>query len=472
MATADATRSPQAEFAYLARLAPRDAMAYLQGKRALTSTFSWQDLWQEEHAIQFTVSRMANMDILRAMSEGIEQSVNGDLSRRDWMRDMQALLQKEGWWGKKDVVDPKTGEILSTTFNASRLKLIFDTNTRAAYSVGHWKQAMAAKESHPYLRYITKGDDRVREAHAAWEGLVLPIEHEFWQTRYPPNDYRCRCRAVSVTEAEYARGGFMTSSLPPGLEGRERGKEGERKTVFHPFKTTLPPERNITFTNTRTGITVTVPEGVNPAFAYNVGMAGMRQAALAEAAGIKLTEAPAAIGAAFAQVTRSAMSQIFPDAVTRLVQETAKTMQSKGESVLIHVVVPEVVDAMEKQGHPLLTAGVWLTDDVLLHAIRETKAARVATLPQSTWENLPSLLNGAEVYLDTKDKRLLYVFSTATTPTGRVEKVAVAVNYTEKTRLAGTKHKRGKALANFIRTGGLVDADNISKDIRYIRLKE
>jgi hypothetical protein len=90
----------------------------------------------------------------------------------------------------------------------------------------------------------------------------------------------------------------------------------------------------------------------------------------------------------------------------------------------------------------------------------------------STWENLPALMDAAEVYLDTRETALLYVFSTKETPTGRTEKVVIAVNYTEKTRLAGTKGKRKSALSNYIRTGGIVDADNVSNDPRFIRLKK
>lgn len=144
----------------LFKLTPVEAVAYLQQRGQITQSFNWQDVYQEEHANQFTVSRLANLDILQSMRDGITRSVQGDLSRTDWTRDVQALLQKAGWWGKKEVTDPATGEIVSTTFDAARLKLIFDTNTRMAYSAGLWQRIERNKDSHPYVRYITKRDER------------------------------------------------------------------------------------------------------------------------------------------------------------------------------------------------------------------------------------------------------------------------------------------------------------------------
>ena len=127
--------SAAAAFARLQALPAEQAVAYLQGRDQLTRTFSWQDLWHDEHAQQFTVSRLARMDILKAMQDGITASVQGDLTRRDWARDIGALLKKEGWWGEKDVLDEFTGQMVKTTFDPARLKLIFDTNTRMAYSL-------------------------------------------------------------------------------------------------------------------------------------------------------------------------------------------------------------------------------------------------------------------------------------------------------------------------------------------------
>ncbi|MDR1709987.1 MAG: phage head morphogenesis protein [Candidatus Accumulibacter sp.] len=260
--------SAATEFAYLHRLTPAEAVAYLQGRGKLAQTYSWMDLWQDEHAYQFTVSRLARLDILKAMQDGITESVSGDLTRRDWTRDMKALLRREGWWGEKKVVDPETGKTVRTRFDSQRLNLIFGVNVRQAYAAGQWQGIEAAKATHPYVRYITQRDDRVRAAHRAWDGVTLPVDDPFWNTHTPPCDFRCRCRITTMTEEEYSK----------------RSAEGR-------IKTSRPVEREATFVNKRTGEITKAPLGVNPGFAYNPGKAAMRQDALASLVEEKLSAA-------------------------------------------------------------------------------------------------------------------------------------------------------------------------------------
>ena len=91
--------SAASDFAQLHKLMPQEAVAWLQGRGQLSLTYAWQDVWQEEHGVQFTVSRLARLDLLQALHDGITKSVQGDLSRRDWMQDAEQLLQDAGWWG-------------------------------------------------------------------------------------------------------------------------------------------------------------------------------------------------------------------------------------------------------------------------------------------------------------------------------------------------------------------------------------
>ncbi len=257
------------EFARLQRLTPQEAVDFLQRRNRLTQTFSWQDLWHDEHTQQFTVSRLTRLDLLKAMQDGITKSVQGDLSRRDWMRDTKGLLKEAGWWGEKDVLDPVSGDVVTTKFDSARLKLIFDTNTRMANSAGLWERVWRNRSTHPYVRYITRGDDRVREAHRAWANLTLPVDHPFWEQHWPPNGWRCRCRTMSMSQAEYDR----------------REAAGE-------IVTEVPPEEFVTWTNKRTGEISEIPAGVTPGFDYNPGLARARQAALQNTVREKIATAP------------------------------------------------------------------------------------------------------------------------------------------------------------------------------------
>ena len=262
----------------LFKLTPKEAVDYLQGREKLTSTFNWQDMWQEEHATQFTVSRLARLDLLQAIQDGILKNVQGDLSRRDWMKNTQTLLEQAGWWGKKEVIDPVTGEAVTTTFDPARLKLIFDTNTRMAYSAGLWQRIERNKKTHPYIRYITMHDEKVRLSHRAWDNVTLPVDHPFWDTHFPPNGWRCRCRAMSITQAEYDAG------LSPLGESLNKA---------------APEVKTRDWVNKRTGVVEQVPIGIDPGFAYNPGKATARAANLAQVETQKLAKASPDLAAAY-----------------------------------------------------------------------------------------------------------------------------------------------------------------------------
>ncbi len=236
----------------LVKLTPKEAVAYLKQRDQLTKSFNWQDVWQEEHAHQFTVSRLANLDILEAMRDGILSSVKGDSSRQDWTKNAKELLIQAGWWGKKAITDPTTGDIVTTTFDPPRLKLIFDTNTRMAYAAGLWQRIDRNRGTHPYIRYITRRDERVREQHRSWDNLTLPVDDAFWKTHFPPNGWRCRCRAMSISQASYDKG------MSPN---------GERLNKI------APDVQYKDWTNKRTGVVERVPVGIDPGFGYNPGVA-------------------------------------------------------------------------------------------------------------------------------------------------------------------------------------------------------
>lgn len=244
--------SPAQAFAALQRLSPEQALSYLRDRGQITQTWSWADLRADEHAHQFTISRLASVDLLQQMRELIVSSVDGQLSRTDFLRDAKAALASKGWWGEITTIDAATGREVTTTFNPSRLKMIYDVNVRQAHAVAQWQRIEDSRESHPYLRYITKDDLRVREQHRAWHHLTLPVGHPFWRAHFPPNGYRCRCRVTQVSQRDFDRG-----LTPTGA----------------PMRKVAPPLQERDWLNPRTGETTRVPLGIDPGFANNPGMA-------------------------------------------------------------------------------------------------------------------------------------------------------------------------------------------------------
>jgi hypothetical protein len=173
----------------------------------------WRELSAEEYARSFAVARSAGYGIVSDIYEAFLASVGGRETETEFVDRLLPLLRSKGWLG-----DP--GKI------APRLKLIFDTNLRVARASGRWERIRRTSHVFPYLRAVTARDERVRHPpksasdHRAFDGIILPVEHAFWQRWFPPLGFRCRCSVIQMSRSQLARypGGV---TAPDDLARRE-----------------------------------------------------------------------------------------------------------------------------------------------------------------------------------------------------------------------------------------------------------
>ncbi|HMN55641.1 MAG TPA: phage minor head protein [Ottowia sp.] len=239
----------------LGAVTPEEAIAAFIERQLLQPSFNWWDVWQDEHAAAFMVSGVAQRDVLQLVRERVDEALRTGQSLADFIKALQPALADKGWWGDVAITDPATGEQRITRFDPRRLQLILDTNLRQSQAAGRWAAAVRNQRRMPFLMYRTMRDERVRPLHAAWDGLVLPLEHPFWHTHYPPNGWRCRCRAIAVSERDvqrYRDDGFKIS-------------------------TQAPPVHMVRYQDKRTGLEAEVPAGIDPGFAYNAGQARLAE---------------------------------------------------------------------------------------------------------------------------------------------------------------------------------------------------
>lgn len=403
------------EFAAAFRLSPREAVAYMQGRDRVRLTYDWTELWHDEHAYQFTVSRLARADLLDALRQGIERSVGGELTRRDWMRDAKALLKDAGWWGEQRLIGPDGGERV-TVFNPRRLELVYDVNTRMAYAAGRWERIQAAKQSHPYLRYVTRADERVRASHRAWHNVTLPVDDPWWNTHYPPNGWRCRCTAVQL---------------------RAREVEGNPN-----LKRQAPDEPLVEWKNPRTGEVVAVPANIDPGFAYNVGEARMRWKGLLDAVAGRIVRLPPIEGAVLFEslddVALGKVAEVFAGFF-----EQAMAGPPAGRFALAGVISRRILERMAEAGVLPTSAEIMVRDHDLWHALRD---AKTNPIDRAWWAQLPMRLRAPmAVLLDNThaDPALLYMFAA-----DGGKKVLIRLDYRVK------KPQRGRV--NIVRTGAVL----------------
>ncbi|WP_257263833.1 phage minor head protein [Endozoicomonas sp. ONNA2] len=230
-------------------LKPEQAIQYFQQKGIKTS-FSWMDMIGEEHDAAVTVAKMMDTDLLSYVDKQVDKMLEAGDTLADFKRALIPRLQKAGWWGKKDVVDPLTGKITKTQLgSASRLENIFRTNLQSAYAVGQWQSIQANSQSAPYLMYDAVEDHRTRPEHQQWNGTARPVDDPFWQTHYPPNGWNCRCGVIQLTKEEMERNKIPLSPKPT-------------------IKKRL-------WINPRTGKAMNVPTDLDPGWDHNPGKARM-----------------------------------------------------------------------------------------------------------------------------------------------------------------------------------------------------
>lgn len=230
---------------YCMTLPPQRAIAYLKNKGYALSD-DWEDVWQEAHDKAFTVAKVTRLDVLQDIRNILQEALDEGKTGRWFEKELTPLLQKKGWWGKKETVDPETGEIERVQLGSPwRLQTIYRTNLQTAYMAGRYAGQMENVDDRPYWMYVAVMDDCTRPEHAALNGKVFPYDDPFWDAFYPPNGWGCRCRVVPVTADYVARSGIRISSSSGSLGSRLQTisqKSGEMRKVAT-FSTVDPVTR-------------------------------------------------------------------------------------------------------------------------------------------------------------------------------------------------------------------------------------
>jgi SPP1 gp7 family putative phage head morphogenesis protein len=234
-----------------AGLLPEEAIAFFRAK-GFAIGFNWQDIFKQEHVRDFTVAKAMTRDLLEDFRSAVDKALAEGTTLATFRKELQPTLEAKGWWGKKVMLDPATGQHEVVQLGSPRrLKTIFDTNVRTAYQAGKWERVQRSKKAFPFLEYSAVMDGRERPEHGAWDGIILPVDHPWWDTHYGPCDWNCRCTAVARSQRMLDREGKTVSAVPPAND-------------------------MLSWTNTRTGETGELEAGIGKGWDYNVGKEYLR----------------------------------------------------------------------------------------------------------------------------------------------------------------------------------------------------
>lgn len=197
------------DFSFFAE--PTDVVEYLKDKYPELH-FDYNEIEAYQHHKAFTVAKITKLDLLNDIHQSLTSAYKNGTGFDEWKKSITPTLQKKGWFGDVDAVNPKTGEVKSIYVGNRRLRTIYNTNMRTAYAQARYKTQMESKAE--YFRYVAVMDNRTRPTHAAHHGLILKKDDVFWDTHYPPNGWNCRCKVRVYTKKQLERKGWEVGETP------------------------------------------------------------------------------------------------------------------------------------------------------------------------------------------------------------------------------------------------------------------
>lgn len=194
-----------------------EQVAFFRGKLGeLVPTATWRDLWKGAHDRAFMVAGAARADLLADLAAAVDAAIAGGETLDQFRARFGQIVQRHGWQGW-------TGSG-SAAGRAWRTRIIYTTNQATSYAAGRLAQLRAF----PLWVYRHGASRDPRPQHLAWDGLVLPADHPFWRTHYPPSAWNCSCYVVGARDMDAAlrRGGKAGYTAPPkGWDTRDsRGR--------------------------------------------------------------------------------------------------------------------------------------------------------------------------------------------------------------------------------------------------------
>jgi SPP1 gp7 family putative phage head morphogenesis protein len=396
----------------MADIIPKEALEYIK-KKKLKTGFSYKDVWHEEHAVAFTVAKAMQLDVLSDLHNAVTQAVGNGQSFDTFRKNITPLLRQKGWWGRKQMTDPLTGQTVNAQLGSDRrLQTIYRVNMRSAYQKGQYERTMES-DLHPYLMYRIGPSVRHREDHKSWDGLILPKDDPWWDTHFPPNGWGCKCYTRAVTEARKKQ--YETNGVPtaPNVDGSGGGNIQA--------KTQAPPVKYKTYFNERKGTVEQVPEGVDPAFNWNQGKAERSVTAYENLVQKTRQKAPEQFDLVMSSIMKN---EVNKNSFYGFVEDALERKKDRQHAAPVGFLDTKITRFLEGKGITLGDHNIIVLESKLVNGKKYTgKHTRMGNAPsKDDWYNLLDWLLDAAVYYDAAHKGLAYL---ARLGTSRYMKIAV-----------------------------------------------
>lgn len=174
----------------------KQAVKFIADK-PLVSRAVFDKLLPDLKARVFTIAGVQAADVLQRCRDRIAELPAGG----DWEA-IKKDLHKELTPYFVDPSEDEENQEKQRKAAERRAELLLRTHGQQAYAIAHEALHREQIDLFPFAEYLSLGDAHVRPTHAALDHIVLPADHEFWNTHTPPWEWGCRCQKVPRTRAD------------------------------------------------------------------------------------------------------------------------------------------------------------------------------------------------------------------------------------------------------------------------------
>lgn len=240
---------------------PPEVTRYFED-RAWKPSFSYKDVFAEEHANAFAVAKVTELELGTLFKSSMAKALAEGQGFETWRKQIVEDLGKIGW-GKPRLVEDPLGKLPAQVVDFTsprRLQTIFWGNMAPARAAGQWERAQRTKRALPYFLYVHTTSAHPRKDHLQFVGIIRLVDDPIWSRIFPPNGWRCHCsvRQISAREAEEL------------LARPWKDDDVVRYT------SDAPPIEMRNYLNKRTGEILQVPVGCDPGWGGNPGLARVK----------------------------------------------------------------------------------------------------------------------------------------------------------------------------------------------------
>ena len=201
---------------------------YINAKKAVLPSETWQGIDFAAHSHAFAITGAVKLEFLHDVKKSIEDAANNGTGFAKWKKQFRAAVKGHG--GDNEINTKPSGEVTATEagnlhiplLSKWRQRVIYETNMKSAYAAG--KYARLTDEdgltNFPYWQYVHGyygKPNEPRDEHVKWDGMILPANHPWFDTHFPPNGWNCNCgvEQISAKEAKVTERPSGKNDVPP-----------------------------------------------------------------------------------------------------------------------------------------------------------------------------------------------------------------------------------------------------------------